>query len=141
MVAAGDAEQNSVAERLGIRPDMVVQEIGWDEDVDEDVRSAIEELIEGELLDEDADEVVDVVLLWWREDDGDLGDALLDARVPIDENGVIWVLTPKTGQPGHVEPSDIAEAVPAAGLSQTSNASIGAHWAGTRLVPRSKSRR
>ncbi|GAB3486047.1 DUF3052 domain-containing protein [Amycolatopsis cihanbeyliensis] len=141
MVAAGDAEQNSVAERLGIRPDMVVQEIGWDEDVDEDVRSAIEELVEGELLDEDADEVVDVVLLWWREDDGDLGDALLDARVPIDENGVIWVLTPKTGQPGHVEPSDIAEAVPAAGLSQTSNASIGPQWSGTRLVPRSKSRR
>ena len=55
---------------------MVVQEIGWDEDVDDDVRAAIEEQIGGDLLDEDADEVVDVVLLWWREDDGDLVDAL-----------------------------------------------------------------
>ncbi|NIJ13528.1 hypothetical protein FHU38_003872 [Saccharomonospora amisosensis] len=141
VVAAGDADQNSVAERLGIKPDMVVQELGWDEDVDEEVRAAIEEHIEGELLDEDADEVIDVVLLWWRDGDGDLGDALVDARAPLEENGVIWVLTPKTGQPGHVEPSEIAEAVPTVGLSQTSNLSVGEGWTGTRLVPRSKSRR
>jgi hypothetical protein len=141
VVAAGDADQNSVAERLGIKPDMIVQEIGWDEDVDDDLRAAIEERIGGELLDEDADEVIDVVLLWWREGDGDLGDALVDARTTLDENGVIWVLTPKTGQPGHVEPSEIAEAVPTVGLSQTSNASVGAQWTGTRLVPRAKSKR
>ncbi len=135
---AGDADLNSVAERLGIKPDMVVQELGWDEDVDEDVRAAIEEYIGGELLDEDADEVIDVVLLWWRDGDGDLGDALVDARAPLAENGVVWVLTPKTGQPGHVEPSEIAEAVPTVGMSQTSNLSIGARWTATRLVPRSK---
>ena len=138
MVAAGDADLNSVAERLGIKPDMVVQELGWDEDVDEDVRAAIEEYIGGELLDKDADEVIDVVLLWWRDGDGDLGDALVDARAPLAENGVVWVLTPKTGQPGHVEPSEIAEAVPTVGMSQTSNLSIGARWTATRLVPRSK---
>jgi DUF3052 family protein len=142
VVAAGDAEYRSVAERLGIKPDMVVQEIGWDADVDDDLRAAIEEHIGGDLLDEDADEVVDVVLLWWREDDGDLVDAIMDARTPLDENGVIWVLTPKTGQPGHVEPSEIAEAVPTVGLAQTSNISVGANWAGTKLVsPKSKTKR
>ncbi|GAA1986647.1 DUF3052 domain-containing protein [Amycolatopsis minnesotensis] len=141
MVAAGDAEQSSVAERLGIKPDMVVQEIGWDEDVDDDVRAAIEDHIGGELLDEDANEVVDVVLLWWREDDGDLGDALVDARGFLGADAVIWVLTPKTGQPGHVEPSDIAEAVPTVGLSQTSNVSVGPGWSGSRLVPRAKTKR
>jgi hypothetical protein len=142
VVAAGDADNNSVAERLGIKPDMVVQEIGWDSDVDDDLRSAIEDQIGGDLLDEDADEVIDVVLLWWREDDGDLVDAIMDARTPLDENGVIWVLTPKTGQPGHVEPSEIAEAVPTVGLSQTSNISVGPNWAGTKLVsPKSKSKR
>jgi DNA-binding transcriptional regulator YdaS (Cro superfamily) len=141
VVAAGDADQTSVAERLGIKPEMVVQEIGWDDDVDEDVRSAIEEQIGGDILDEDADEVIDVVLLWWRENDGDLGDALIDARGPLEETGVIWVLTPKTGQPGHVEPSEIAEAVPAVGLAQTANMSIGPNWIGTRLVsPKSKSK-
>ncbi|KID28195.1 DUF3052 domain-containing protein [Prauserella rugosa] len=141
MVAAGDADQHSVAERLGIKPDMVVQEIGWDEDVDDDLRAAIESHTGTELLDEDADEVIDVVLLWWRDGDGDLGDALVDARTPLDEDGVVWVLTPKTGQPGHVEPSEIAEAVPTVGLSQTSNLSVGDGWTATRLVPRSTSRR
>jgi Protein of unknown function (DUF3052) len=134
VVAAGDAEQSSVAERLGIKPDMVVQEIGWDEDVDDALRAAIEEQIGGDILDEDADEVIDVVLLWWREDDGDLVDALIDAKGPLDANGVVWVLTPKNGQPGHVEPSDIAEAVPTVGLAQTSNISAAPNWSGTRLV-------
>ena len=79
MVAAGDAGKSEVdvAERLDIEPEMVVQEIGWDEDVDDAVRASIEQRCGSELLDEDADEVVDVVLLWWRDDDGDLTDTLL----------------------------------------------------------------
>ncbi|MBV8932097.1 MAG: DUF3052 domain-containing protein [Kutzneria sp.] len=134
MVAAGDAGKVGVADRLGIEPDMVVQEIGWDEDVDDDVRAAIEEKIGSDLLDEEADEVVDVVLLWWRETDGDLVDTLMDVTGPLAEEGVIWLLTPKTGRPGYVEPSDIAEAVPTAGLAQTSTASVGEDWAGIKLV-------
>lgn len=140
MVASGDAG-GSVAERLGIKPDMVVQEIGWDEDVDEDVRAAIEQRTGDELLDEDAQEVVDVVLMWWRDGDGDLGDALVDARVSLDEDGAIWVLTPKTGRPGHVEPAELAEAVPTVGLSQTSNVSVGDAWMGSRLVSPKKAKR
>jgi len=134
VVAAGDAGKTGVAERLGIEPGMVVQELGWDEDVDDGARAAIEEQVGSDLLDEDADEVVDVVLLWWREDDGDLVDALMDAMGPLAETGVIWVLTPKTGRDGHVEPSEIAEAVPTAGLAQTSSVSIGDDWSATRLV-------
>ncbi|HEX5115236.1 MAG TPA: DUF3052 domain-containing protein [Pseudonocardiaceae bacterium] len=143
MVAAEDAGKFGVAEKLGIEPGQLVGELGWDDDVDDDVRAAVEERCGGELLDEDADEVVDVILLWWRESDGDLVDQLMDATGPLAEDGVIWVLTPKTGRPGHVEPSDIAEAVPTAGLAQTSNISVGADWTGTRLVsPKSaKSRR
>jgi len=140
--AAGDAGRG-VAGKLGIEPGMVVQELGWDEDVDDDLRAAVEEQCGSELLDDDADEVVDLVLLWWREGDGDLVDALVDAIGPLAENGVVWVLTPKTGRPGHVEPSEIAEAAPTAGLSQTSNISVAEGWTGARLVaPRTaKSRR
>jgi hypothetical protein len=143
VVAAEDAGKVGVAEKLGIEPGQVVGELGWDEDVDDDVRAAVEERCGSELLDEDADEVLDVILLWWRESDGDLVDQLMDATGPLAEDGVIWVLTPKTGRPGHVEPSDIAEAVPTAGLSQTSNISVAPDWTGTRLVsPKSaKSRR
>ena len=134
MVAAGDAGKAGVAERLGIEPGMGVQELGWDEDVDDGVRAAIEEQIGGDLLDEDADEVVDVVLLWWREDDGDLIDALVDAGTSLAEDGVVWLLVPKSGRPGHVEPGDVTEAAPTAGLTQTSSISAAKEWSGIRLV-------
>ena len=79
MVAADDAP--NYARRLGIQKDQVVQELGWDEDSDDDIRADIEEACGGELLDEDADEVIDVVFLWWRDGDGDLVDRLMDAIV------------------------------------------------------------
>lgn len=132
--AAGDTGRLGVAEKLGIQSDMVVQEVGWDNDVDDDVRAGIEEVTGADLLDEDSDEIVDVVLLWWRDQDGDLVDALMDARTPLADNGVIWVFTPKTGRDGHVAPADIAEAAPTAGLAQTSNVSVSDDWAGTRLA-------
>jgi len=123
-----------LAERLGIQPGMVVQELGYDEDVDEQLRAAIVERCGSELTDEDADDVVDVVLVWWRDGDGDLVDALVDAIGPLADNGVVWLLTPKAGRPGHVEPSDISEAAPTAGLAQTSSISAARDWAGARLV-------
>jgi hypothetical protein len=135
VVAADDAGRSSdIAGKLGVEPGMVVQELGWDEDVDEAVRDAAEERAGDELLDEDAVEVVDVVLMWWREGDGDLVDALINAISPLADNGVIWVLTPKTGRPGHVDPSEIAEAAPTAGLAQTSNVTVSEGWTGSRLV-------
>lgn len=96
MVAAADA--SNYARKLGIQRDQLVQELGWDEDTDDDIRADIEDACGSELLDEDSDDVVDVVLLWWRDDDGDLVDALMDAITPLAEDGVIWVLTPKTGK-------------------------------------------
>lgn len=137
MVTGGDSERSS-AQRLGNQHDQIIQELGWDEDSDDDLRADVEEACGSELLDEDADEVIDVVLLWWRDGDGDLVDRLMDAIVPLAEDGVIWVLTPKTGKPGHVQPADIAEAAPTAGLMQTSSANLG-DWSGSRLVqPKSK---
>ncbi len=129
-----DSGSTSMAARLGIKPGMVVQELGWDEDVDEDLRDSIVEVSGSEMVDEDADDVVDVVLLWWREDDGDLVDALVDALHPLADNGVIWLLSPKSGREGHVPPSDISEAAPTAGLSQTSSISAARDWSGARLV-------
>jgi len=113
---------------------MVVQELGYDEDCDEELRAAIVERSGTELVDEDADDVVEVVLFWWRDGDGDLVDALVDAKTPLADNGVVWLLTPKAGRPGHVAPSDISEAAPTAGLSQTSSISAAGEWAGARLV-------
>ncbi len=132
------ADSPNYARKLGIEKDQLVQELGWDEDTDDDIRVDVEETCGSELLDEDADDVVDVVLLWWRNDDGDLVDRLMDAITPLAEDGVIWVVTPKTGQPGHVQPAEIAESAPTAGLMQTSSANLG-DWIASRLVqPKSK---
>ena len=49
------------------------------------------------------------MVLWFRDDDGDLTDALVDATTYIEEGGAIWLLTPKTGRDGYVEPSDISK--------------------------------
>lgn len=125
-----------VAERMGLKPGMVVMEIGFDDDVDEELRGLVEDQTGEEIVPEDSDEVVDVVLVWYRDGDGDLTDLLVDAIAPLADNGVIWLLTPKRGRGGYVEPSDIAEAASVAGLSQTSITAVSPEWAGARLVGR-----
>jgi hypothetical protein len=125
-----------VAERMGLGPGMIVMEMGFDDDADEQLREAIEARTGEGLVPEESDEVVDVVLLWYREGDGDLTDLLVDAIAPLADNGVIWLLTPKRGRAEYVEPSDIEEAAAVAGLSQTSITQVSAEWAGARLVGR-----
>ncbi|MER7164722.1 DUF3052 domain-containing protein [Micromonospora sp. NPDC000207] len=125
----------SLADRFGIEPGMVVMEMGYDEDVDHELRDALADRC-GDLVDEDTDEVVDAVLVWHRDDDGDLFELLVDALGPLADNGVVWLLTPKSGRDGHVEPSEVAESAQTAGLQQTSTISAGPDWSGARLVLR-----
>lgn len=129
----------NLADRMGVEPGMVIMELGYDDDVDDDLRDLIADRAGADLVDEDTDDVVDVALLWWREGDGDLVDALVDALTPLADNGVVWLLTPKAARPGHVEPSDITESAPTAGLTQTSMISVAKDWSGARLVaPKSR---
>ena len=135
--AGGDRQ---LAGRLGLRAGQVVQELGYDDDCDDDLRESVEAVTGTALVDEDYDDVVDVVLLWWREGDGDLVDALVDALISLGDGGVVWLLTPKAGREGHVEPGDIGDAAPTAGLHQTSSISAAADWSGTRLAARRSNR-
>ena len=66
-------------------------------------------------------------------------DALVDALGPLADSGVIWLMTPKPGREGHVEPEDIADAAPTSGLQATSHINAAPEWQGTRLVaPKSR---
>lgn len=133
---AGEAEgQSGLAARLGLGSGMVVQELGWDEDCDEELRQSIENVTGHELVDDEFGDVVDAVILWWREDDGDLTDMLVDTKADLTEDGLIWLFTPKVGREGYVDASDIAEAAPTAGLATTSARSVAPDWSGTKLVP------
>ena len=137
---ADNAGGDRLAGRLGLSPGQVVQELGYDDDCDDALRDGIVALTGAALVDADHEDVVDVVLLWWRDDDGDLVDALVDSLVSLDDGGVVWLLTPKAGRDGHVEPGDIGDAAPTAGLHQTSSISAAADWSGTRLVTRRSGR-
>jgi len=77
---------------------------------------------------------VEAVVFWWRDGDGDLVDALMDSLTDLAGGGVVWLLTPKVGRPGTVDPADIAEAAPIAGLSTTTTAGVSKDWTATRLV-------
>lgn len=126
---------------MGLSHGQLVQEFGYDDDVDFDFRDALEDDLGSELLTEDDQEPVDAVILWWREDDGDvtdLTDALVDVQTSLD-SGPVWLLTPRKGRDGHVDPADAAEAAPTAGLHVTTNAGVSADWSATRLVARRKS--
>lgn len=137
--SAPSSESMELASRLALEPGLVVQEIGFDADVDPGLRSGVVAITGAEMVDLDFEDVVDVALLWFRDDDGDLTDALVDAITPLADQGVVWLLTPKPGRDGHVEPEDITEAAQTAGLRQTSTISAGSQWQGTRLVaPRAK---
>jgi hypothetical protein len=129
----GTATQNA-GERLGLKTGMVVQELGWDDDVDDGLRVEVEDTIDADMVDGDYGNVVDSVLLWWRDEDGDLVDTLVDSLTDLAAGGVIWLLTPKVGRPAAVDPADIAEAAPIAGLAVTTTAAVSSDWSATRLV-------
>ncbi|GAB4002911.1 DUF3052 domain-containing protein [Nocardioides ultimimeridianus] len=132
--AGGGTTPIGIGDRLGFTKGLVVQELGWDQDTDDQIRIAIEDTIDGDMVDGDYGNVVDAVLLWWRSDDGDLVDGLVDALTDLVGGGFIWLLTPKVGRPGAVDPADIAEAAPIAGLSQTTTATVSKEWSASRLV-------
>ena len=139
-VHTAEAEEGP-AGPLGLSEGKLVQEFGYDEDVDFAFRDALEDDLGSALLTEDDQEPVDAVILWWREDDGDvtdLTDALVDVQTSLD-SGPVWLFTPRNGREGYVDPADVNEAAPTAGLHVTTTAGVSADWSATRLVSRRKS--
>lgn len=131
--APGSTEDSSIVTALGIVPGIAVQELGWDEDVDENLRAAVLDVLGDDFV-YDAIEAVDVVLLWWRDEDGDLGDGLVDALTDLTSRGHIWLLTPRIGKDGHVDPADLSDAALTAGLALANTAAVSRGWEAHKLV-------
>ena len=119
----------------------LILELGRGDDCDNALRSEIARTTGNALVEDETDEVVDGVIIWWRDGDGDLEDELVDALRYLSESGSIWLLTPKAGRRGHVEPSDIQSAAPNVGLSQTSTIAVAQDWSATHLVARKSVKR
>ena len=136
-IVDGESTHNkgvSPAAKMGFKPGLVVQELGWDHDTDDELRIAVEDAIDADMVDGDHGNVVDAVVLWWRDEDGDLVDGLVDAKADLVGGGPIWLLTPKVGRPNSVDAADIAEAAPIAGLTQTTSVTVSKDWQVTCLV-------
>lgn len=118
---------------MGFAKAVVVQELGWDADVDEGLRDEVMD-VTGEEFVYEADQAVDVVLLWWRAEDGDLGDGLVDALTDLTDRGYIWLLTPKVGTDGYIDPTDLSEAALTAGLALANPATLSSNWQAHKLV-------
>lgn len=127
--------------KLGFTPGQIVQEFGWDDDVDEALRIGVEDVVGSPLEDESYGEGADGVLVWFRSFDGDLVDVLVDALTNLVDRGCLVLATPRADQDGHVEPSEIEDAAVAAGLHPSGVANLSREWALQRLVaPRSQRR-
>jgi hypothetical protein len=126
---------------MGLAKDDLVLEVGRDSDCDSTLRDQLMVITGTQFLEGSTSEVVDAVIIWWRDGDGDLVDELMDGLTYLSETGPIWVLTPKVGRDGHVEPSDIQDAAPIAGLSVTSTIALAKDWTATRLVARKAGKR
>jgi len=133
-------QTDPLVDRLGFTPGQVVQEFGWDDDVAEDLRVAIEELTGEELANEDYDDVADGVIVWWRSGDGDLTDMLVDALTVLDDGAAVWLLTRKPGRSGHVGHNEIQEAATTAGLHAMTTFSVADDWSATKLANRGRGR-
>ena len=98
---------------FGFASGLIIQEFGYDDDVDETLRQAVEVETGTTLVDEDYEDVADSAIVWWRDDDGDvddLTDLLVDAQANLDGAGLIWVLTPKARTTGAVQTAEVEEA-------------------------------
>lgn len=121
--------------RLGFAKGQIIQEFGYDDDVDDDLRFAIEDVVGAELEDEDFKDGADGVLVWYREGDDDLVDLLVEAVTKLFDQGFVLLFTPKAGRPGHVEASEVEEAASTAGLQTGGQVNVAQEWAATRLMP------
>lgn len=137
-VPGGQTSRGVVA--LGLTKGLVVQELGWDEDVDAQLRDDVMDEIDAELV-FDPLEAVDVVLLWWRDEDGDVADGLVDALRDLSTSGCIWLLTPKVGREGYVDPADISEGAVTAGLALANTARVSDDWQAQKVVRPKSGRR
>lgn len=124
--AAGD-----LAAQLGIESGDVVLEAGWDADVDRLLSSQIAELSGRPTVDEDHDGVAEVVVLWFRDGDDLLEDALAGLAPVFDQ--AFWLFTPRVGREGWVDPADIVDAAGVAELVVELHTITLPAWSGTRL--------
>ncbi|MGB3258323.1 MAG: DUF3052 domain-containing protein [Ornithinimicrobium sp.] len=136
MAGTDNSSVVATVDKLGFKAGQIVIEFGYDDDVDGDFRQVVEAAVGSPLEDEAYDGVVDAVLLWWRDGEGDLTDELVDALTMLEEGGFIALVTPGRKRSDRVEAHDVAEACTTSGLTATGAVPLSPEWHAQRLVGR-----
>jgi len=120
-------------DKLGFEAGQVVQELGWDDDVDEDLRQEVMDIIDGDMI-EDSLDAVAIVWLWLRPDDGDLAAGLVDAMRDLSDAGFIVLVTPKVGRPGTIDPAALSDGTDTAGMVLPTSYDVSKDWQAHKIV-------
>lgn len=106
----------------------LVREIGYDTDVDPEVRQRIEAITGRRLAGPECPRCPDGLLVWLRAGSADPVDLLLGCGEAMTRRTRLWVLTPKVDRPGHLPPAEVAAAARRAGLTCVRRVDVFDDW-------------
>jgi Protein of unknown function (DUF3052) len=132
-----DYSHRSTVDKLGIKAEHLVALVEIAGPIDNDLRHDIEERVGGQL--EGVDKPADVVLIT-ADASTDVVQVLKGWKGRIQPAGGIWVLTPKRGQPGYVNGTDLIPMGLEAGLVDNKTCSVSETTSGMRFVIRRRDR-
>jgi hypothetical protein len=132
-VAEKDYSHRDVVDKLGIKPGYAVAFDAAPVPIAADLQARVLERVGRDAA--RADEPVDVVLV--GADASTPVEAVLKRwRASLDRAGGIWLLTPKRGQPGYVDQTELILIGPAAGVVDNKICSVSDTVSGMRFVIR-----
>jgi hypothetical protein len=132
-----DYSHRDIVDKLGIKPGFALAFDQAPLAVDPDLRArALAKAGRAEAAD---DEPLDVVLVG-ADASTEVETVLGRWRTRIDPAGGIWLLTPKRGQPGYVDQTELILAGPAAGVVDNKTCSVSDTVSGIRFVIRTVDR-
>ncbi len=136
-MAEKDYSHRDVVDKLGIKPGFVVAFEAAPLEVPRDLRARVLARV-GRDGARDT-EPVDVVLVG-ADGSTDVEATLSRWRKRIDQAGAIWLLTPKRGQPGYVDQTELILAGPGGGVVDNKTCSVSDTLSGIRFVIRKADR-
>jgi hypothetical protein len=132
-LAERDYSHRDVVDKLGIKPGFAVAFDEAPTAVDAALRARVLERVGRDAA--TAAEPVDVVLVG-ADASTDVEAVLNQWRSRIDQTGGIWLLTPKRGQAGYIDQTELIRAGPAAGVVDNKTCSVSETVSGIRFVIR-----
>jgi hypothetical protein len=133
-----DYSHRDVVDKLGIKPGFAVAIDETAAPIEPELRARVLDRVGRDLAPDG--EIVDVVLV--GADASTSVEAVLKLwRARIEQNGAIWLLTPKRGQTGYINQADLIPLGVAAGVVDNKTCSVSDTTSGIRFVIRKVDRR